>query len=149
VKVFFDNCTSPVLATTVDGFIRSAGHSANHIKDLPCGRDATDLEWIEMLARERRVCRCRSELVRNIQIPPIRVIETQFNRTISVLVGSGATSIITVWSSGSSHWSLRSTIGAAAKQSNPIRSVNPSSASTAIDGKLVAEIHRVRKSSRP
>ena len=55
VKVFFDNCTSPVLAATLDGFIRSASHSAHHIKDLPCGRDATDLEWIEMLARERGV----------------------------------------------------------------------------------------------
>jgi hypothetical protein len=55
VKVFFDNCTSPVLAATLDGFIRSAGHSAHHIKDLPCGRDATDPEWIKMLASQPRV----------------------------------------------------------------------------------------------
>jgi hypothetical protein len=55
VKVFFDNCTSPGLATTLDGFIRSAGQSAHHIKDLPCGRHATDLEWIKMLESERRV----------------------------------------------------------------------------------------------
>jgi hypothetical protein len=55
VKVFFDNCTSPVLAATLDGFIRNDGHSAYHIKDLPCGRHATDLEWIEALARERGV----------------------------------------------------------------------------------------------
>jgi hypothetical protein len=54
VKVFFDNCTSPVLAATLDGFIRHKGHSARHIMDLPCGRHATDLEWIEMLAKERR-----------------------------------------------------------------------------------------------
>jgi PIN domain-containing protein len=55
VKVFFDNCTSPVLAATLDGFISSAGHSARHIKDLPCGRNATDLEWIKMLESQRRV----------------------------------------------------------------------------------------------
>lgn len=55
MKVFFDNCTPPVLAATLDGFIRSEGHSAYHIKDLPCGPHATDLEWIQMLASERRV----------------------------------------------------------------------------------------------
>ena len=52
MKVFFDNCTSPVLATTLDGFIRHRSHSAYHIKDLPCGRDAADIDWIAMLARE-------------------------------------------------------------------------------------------------
>lgn len=55
MKVFFDNCTSPVLATTLDGFIRNSGHSAHHIKDLPCGRDAADVDWIAMLGRERNV----------------------------------------------------------------------------------------------
>jgi hypothetical protein len=54
VKVFFDNCTSPVLATTLDGFIQHRGHSAHHIKDLPCGRNAEDVEWITMLAQQRR-----------------------------------------------------------------------------------------------
>jgi hypothetical protein len=53
VKVFFDNCTSPVLASTLDGFIRHLSHSAHHIKDLPCGRNATDLEWIKILGADR------------------------------------------------------------------------------------------------
>src|SRR5947209_14390499 len=53
VKVFFDNCTSPVLASVLDGFIRHLSHNAHHIKDLPCGRDATDLEWIGMLGADR------------------------------------------------------------------------------------------------
>jgi hypothetical protein len=52
VRVFFDNCTSPVLATTLHGFISQASHSAIHIKDASCGRNATDQEWIAMLARE-------------------------------------------------------------------------------------------------
>ncbi len=52
MNVFFDNCTSPVLATTLDGFIHAFGHRARHIKDLPGlsnGRHATDLEWISHL----------------------------------------------------------------------------------------------------
>lgn len=50
MKVFLDNCTSPVLATTLDGFLRHLGHAAVHIRDLPCGRHATDLDWIRFLA---------------------------------------------------------------------------------------------------
>jgi PIN like domain len=53
LKVFFDSCTTPVLATTLHGFIQHQGHSAHHIKDLPCGRHAEDVEWISMLAQER------------------------------------------------------------------------------------------------
>jgi hypothetical protein len=49
VKVFFDNCTSPVLASSLDGLIRHDGHAAAHIRDLPCGRHAKDIEWIQML----------------------------------------------------------------------------------------------------
>jgi len=52
VNVFFDNCTSPVFAATLDGFIRWFGHRAYHIKDVPglrSGRHATDLEWISHL----------------------------------------------------------------------------------------------------
>ena len=55
MKVFFDNCTSPVLATTLDGFIQNQGDRAYHIKDLPCGRHADDVDWIEMLAREPNI----------------------------------------------------------------------------------------------
>lgn len=52
MNVFFDNCTSPVFAATLDGFIRTFGHQAYHIKDVPGlenGRHATDLEWISHL----------------------------------------------------------------------------------------------------
>lgn len=52
MNVFFDNCTSPVFATTLDGYIRSLGHRAYHIKDVPNlknGRHSTDLEWIDHL----------------------------------------------------------------------------------------------------
>jgi PIN like domain len=55
VKVFFDNCTPPTLATTLNGFIQKDGHSAHHIKDLPCGRDAADVDWIAMLGQEPHV----------------------------------------------------------------------------------------------
>jgi hypothetical protein len=52
VNVLFDNCTAPVLATTLDGFVHAFGHRAFHIKDLPglpAGRNSTDLEWIRYL----------------------------------------------------------------------------------------------------
>lgn len=50
MKLFFDNCTSPVFADTLGGFVRHLGHSAHHISTLPCGRGADDLVWIKMLA---------------------------------------------------------------------------------------------------
>lgn len=49
MKVLFDNCTSPVMASTLDGFIRSDGHRALHIRQLPL-TNPTDIEWIEYLA---------------------------------------------------------------------------------------------------
>jgi hypothetical protein len=52
VNVFFDNCTAPLLATTLDGYISHFGHRAVHIKDvagLPKGRHSTDEEWIAHL----------------------------------------------------------------------------------------------------
>jgi hypothetical protein len=58
VNVLFDNCTAPVLATTLDGFISTFGHRAFHIKDvptLPNGRNSTDLEWISHLQRHTEV----------------------------------------------------------------------------------------------
>jgi hypothetical protein len=60
------------------------------------------------------------------------------------------TSVVTVWSSGSSHWSLCSTVGAAAKLT-----VEPNTLGKPVfrlyrDGrKPVAQAHRVRKSCRP
>lgn len=50
MRVFFDNCTSPTLAETIDGFTRHRSHRAVHIRDLPCGRHATDLDWITYLS---------------------------------------------------------------------------------------------------
>jgi hypothetical protein len=53
VRVFFDNCTAPWLASTLDGFITHLGHRAFHIKDvpgLPKGRHTADLDWIEQLS---------------------------------------------------------------------------------------------------
>jgi hypothetical protein len=52
VNIFFDNCTSPILAETLDGFVRHEGSAAWHIRDLPGlpnGRHSTDLEWINYL----------------------------------------------------------------------------------------------------
>lgn len=50
MRVFFDNCTPPWLASTLDGFISHYGHHACHIKDvdgLPKGRHTADIDWIE------------------------------------------------------------------------------------------------------
>jgi hypothetical protein len=55
VKIFFDNCTTPVLATTLNGFVTHRGHSAYHVADLPCGRSAADVEWIDLLGDDRLV----------------------------------------------------------------------------------------------
>lgn len=51
MKVFFDNCTSPVLATTLGGYIQHLGHEAHHIRNLPCGPNASDIDWMNMLAQ--------------------------------------------------------------------------------------------------
>ena len=58
MRVFFDNCTSQVLATTLDGYIRHDGHSAYHIKDipgLPRGRHSSDEEWLTLLGEAPEV----------------------------------------------------------------------------------------------
>jgi len=52
MKVFFDNCTSPVMARTLHGFISGDGHEAVHIRDLP-SNIRTDIQWIEYLAPDR------------------------------------------------------------------------------------------------
>lgn len=52
MNVLFDNCTAPVFATTLHGFISHQGHAAFHIKDvpgLPKGRHSADIEWIDHL----------------------------------------------------------------------------------------------------
>lgn len=58
MKVLFDNCTAPVFASTLNGFISHYGHTAVHIKDvheLPRGRNSTDLEWIGLLRASHEV----------------------------------------------------------------------------------------------
>jgi tRNA-dihydrouridine synthase len=57
VNVLFDNCTSPRLANTLDGFITADGHRAFHIKDLaelPNGRNSADIEWIDLLRKNNQ-----------------------------------------------------------------------------------------------
>jgi PIN like domain len=57
VNVLFDNCTSPRLASALDGFIAADGHHALHIKDLaelPNGRNSADIEWIDLLRKNNQ-----------------------------------------------------------------------------------------------
>jgi hypothetical protein len=49
VRVFFDNCTSPVLAETLNGFLKHRGHDAVHLRDY-FESDTPDIEWIKALA---------------------------------------------------------------------------------------------------
>ena len=49
MKVLFDNCTSPVMASTLDGFIRNQDHQALHLRELPL-QHPKDTEWIEFLS---------------------------------------------------------------------------------------------------
>ena len=53
MNVLFDNCTSPVMAATLNGFIQSDGHQALHVRDLPLCHP-TDIEWINYLAETRQ-----------------------------------------------------------------------------------------------
>lgn len=75
MNVLFDNCTSPVLASTLHGFIQHYDHAAYHIGSvvgLPDGRNSKDLEWIDFLRRSNdewifvsgdgRIVRNRAEL---------------------------------------------------------------------------------------
>lgn len=55
MNFFFDNCTSPVLASTIDGFVRHTGQRAFHIRDaqnagLNISQNARDTDWIMALA---------------------------------------------------------------------------------------------------
>jgi hypothetical protein len=56
LKVFLDNCLSPTLAKTLDGYISHLGHGAFHLQDipqLPNGRRSTDFEWIDFLRQSK------------------------------------------------------------------------------------------------
>ncbi|WP_157384401.1 hypothetical protein [Nitratireductor soli] len=50
MKVLFDNCTSPIMATTLNGFIANEGHNAIHMRDLPL-KNPNDVQWMSHLAR--------------------------------------------------------------------------------------------------
>ena len=57
MNVLFDNCTSPVLATTLDGYIQHLGHRAFHLShshELGVDRHAKDEEWITAIHADRR-----------------------------------------------------------------------------------------------
>lgn len=56
MRIFFDNCTSPVLAEVLDAYIRSYGGTARHIRGMinyGLRHDSTDIEWIERLNLDR------------------------------------------------------------------------------------------------
>jgi hypothetical protein len=75
VNVFFDPCTAPVFASTLDGFITGSGHRAFHIKDvagLRDGRDSSDLVWIDHLRRDAAVWIFITGDGRILKNPPIR-----------------------------------------------------------------------------
>jgi hypothetical protein len=50
VRLFFDNCTAPILADTLDGFLKHLGHEAMHLRDN-FAPNTPNVEWITSLAR--------------------------------------------------------------------------------------------------
>lgn len=54
MKILFDACTAPVLASTINGYVTHYGHKAIHMRDTPWGRHAKDLEWIPLIAPEAK-----------------------------------------------------------------------------------------------
>ena len=59
MNFFFDNCTSPVLASTINGYVQNEGDHAFHIREVrPSGlalsQHAKDTEWIEALGKDPR-----------------------------------------------------------------------------------------------
>lgn len=58
MKVFFDNCTTPVFATVLDALIRPDGHEAHHVRFMPgfgFDHDTPDVEWITKLGEDNAV----------------------------------------------------------------------------------------------
>lgn len=57
MNVLFDNCTSPVLASTLDGYIRHFSHRAYHLSDnhsLGVDRHCKDEDWINAIRSDNR-----------------------------------------------------------------------------------------------
>lgn len=58
MKVFFDNCTTPVFATVLDALIRPDGHEARHVRFMPeygFDHDTRDVDWITRLGADNAV----------------------------------------------------------------------------------------------
>jgi hypothetical protein len=56
VKIFFDNCTSPILANVLDALVRRDGHQACHIRfmrEFGFNERTKDLDWIVKLSTDR------------------------------------------------------------------------------------------------
>ena len=55
MRVFFDNCTSPVFATTLDALISPDGFAARHVRfmrDYGFDERTSDVDWINRLAAD-------------------------------------------------------------------------------------------------
>lgn len=58
MKVFFDNCTSPVFAGCLDALIRRDGDEAHHVRFMPdygFAHDTKDVDWIKQLGADNDV----------------------------------------------------------------------------------------------
>jgi PIN like domain len=58
VKVFFDNCTSPVFAGCLNALIQGDGDEARHVRSMPeygFAHDSDDVQWIAKLAADNAV----------------------------------------------------------------------------------------------
>ena len=56
MRVFFDNCTSPVLAEVLDAFLRHLRGSAHHIRflaEMGLNERTADADWISRLGADR------------------------------------------------------------------------------------------------
>ena len=55
MNVFFDNCTSPVLANCLHALIAPQGHAAHHVRemrDYGFAHDTPDIDWITRLGAD-------------------------------------------------------------------------------------------------
>jgi hypothetical protein len=55
LKVFFDNCTSPVFAGCLNALIQPNGHEARHVRFMPeygFAHDTADIDWITRLSTD-------------------------------------------------------------------------------------------------
>lgn len=58
MKVFFDNCTSPIFAGCLGALIRPDGDEAHHVRFMPnygFAHDTKDVDWIKQLGADNDV----------------------------------------------------------------------------------------------